>query len=107
MSFSRVFRKLRKYKYVIKKAQATAQAAEQTKAAEQAKAAETAAATQAVATQPPVQTTAIPVQTTGTPVDQDNDSLDLYINTMRNRRKRGAQLPDVAALLGQTATLGV
>lgn len=61
-----------------------------------------AAATQPATTEPPAPQ---PV-TTATPVEE-NDNLDTYINSMRNRRRRGAQLPDVVRLLGQATTLGV
>lgn len=77
-----------------KKAQADAQAAAQQQQ-------------QAAATQPA--TTELPAPqpvTTATPVEE-NDNLDTYINSMRNRRRRGAQLPDVVRLLGQATTLGV
>lgn len=93
-SFKRLVKHIRQK---VLKAQADAKAA-----AEQAQATAQAVATDPATTQPATP----PVQTTATPASESDD-LDLYINTMKNRRKKGAQLPDVAALLGQTSTLGV
>lgn len=101
-SFRRLFKRIRQ-KALLDKINAAKKAQTDAKAAaEQTQATAQAAATDPVTTQP----TTPPVQTTATPA-AESDDLDLYINTMKNRRKRGAQLPDVAALLGQTATLGV
>lgn len=98
--FARIIRRVKR-RALLEKMKATikAQADAQAQTATQQ---QQAAATQPATTEPPAPQ---PV-TTATPVEE-NDNLDTYINSMRNRRRRGAQLPDVVRLLGQATTLGV
>ncbi len=101
ISFARLIKRVKRRALLekmnaAKKAQADAQA--QAAAQQQQQAATTQPATTEPAAPQPV--------TTATPVEE-NDNLDTYINSMRNRRRRGAQLPDVVRLLGQATTLGV
>ena len=101
MKFARLMRKIRR-KHLLEKMNAAqkAQAGAHAQAATQQQ--QQAAATQPATTESP----APQPMTTATPVEE-NDNLDTYINSMRNRRRKGAQLPDVVRLLGQATTLGV
>ena len=52
-------------------------------------------------------TTETPGQTTNRPANATDD-LTVYVNDMRNRRKkRGAALPQLSGVLGQVGALGV
>lgn len=101
MRFARLIRKIRR-KHLLEKMNAAKKAHADAQAQAAAQQQQQAATTQPATTEPPAPQ---PV-TTATPVEE-NDNLDTYINSMRNRRRKGAQLPDVVRLLGQATTLGV
>ena len=109
MGFSRFFRNRRIRKIV--KAAAVQQQQQAQKAAEAQTAAEADATAAAAAETQRVQQldaklAAKLMQTTAVAVDEPED-LGTYINSMRNRRKKGAPLAANTGVLGQPTSLGV
>ncbi len=104
---SKIIRKMRLRRQAAAAAQAAAQQ-EQAKQAEQAAIANASAITDSGRQTDIVNdTTETPGQTSNRPANSTDD-LTVYVNDMRNRRKkRGAALPQLSGVLGQVGALGV
>ena len=111
MGFSRIFRNRRIRKIAkaaaVQQQQQAQKATEAQAAAESAAAAATAAAAETQRVQQlDAKLAAKPMQTTAVAVDEP-ENLGTYINSMRNRRKKGAPLAANTGVLGQPTSLGV
>lgn len=103
----RIFRRKRLRAKQI--AQAQAQAAQQQAAQQQAaqqEAQQAAAKEEARLQQLAANLQVKPEQTTAVAVDEP-DNLETYINSMKNRRKKGAPMGNPTGVLGQPTSLGV
>lgn len=98
-------RKLKRAVAAAQQTQAAQQQAAQQQAAQQ-EAQQAAAKEEARLQQLAVNLQVKPEQTTAVAVDEP-DNLETYINSMKNRRKKGAPMGNPTGVLGQPTSLGV
>lgn len=100
----RIFRKRRLKRALEAARQAQTQAAQQQAAQQEAQ--QAAAKEEARVQQLAANLQVKPEQTTAVAVDEP-DNLETYINSMKNRRKKGAPMGNPTGVLGQPTSLGV